>query len=446
MLIGDRVSNNKLYRGIKHYDGLPLTSGDLHEYADLVQLKNSLFTNNIIGSGLLNSPECTVSSGGISLNEPAVILIDGDISLIQADTDIITTTEIEDAGYTEGLICVVGWYQSITSSSTLRSYGGVRNQTLTNDLIDSKFNVQVSTRYQLRWDIILIDSGMYDSGNPISLSLINRDATGAATTGTTSITIPVSSDNVRTVAKPSSMDYSVSDLYIVPIVKYRYSDSAITEANPVDSIKPSGTSFLTSSTEPTGRYPAGTIWYDPSSYRFKFYTPDQGFLAATSELTLIQYHNTMVIDTAYNTPANITMPIGIDSYTANDILQVLYNGVVLTESLHYTVDASARTITLIETTTEIGDAVTFVVIKLVETGSASSIATEFTNHLTTYGSSLVKGHVSLSDAANASIGIERGVAATPKAVYEATTLIDSVTNKKYRLTVTNGVLGIKEVQ
>ena len=230
MLIGNRYSDNKLYRGIKHYDHLPLTSGDLHEYADILQMKNAYFLNNLLGSGTLNEPEVSISSSGISMLSPSVVLIDGDISLVKADGVLVSTSEIASSNISNGLVCIVGWYQSLTANSTLRSYGGVRNSTIENDILDTDLSIQVSTRYQLRWDIVIINKSQYDSNNNITFNLLNRDATGAATTGSTQLTTSSKVGNVYVVTKPTSMAYAVSDLYLVPILQYTYTGGSITFA------------------------------------------------------------------------------------------------------------------------------------------------------------------------------------------------------------------------
>lgn len=448
MLIGNRYADNKLYRGIKHYDSLPLTSGDLHEYADILQMKNALFMNNIIGSGTLNEPGCRISSTGISLDSPSVVLIDGDISLVNADPDpLVTTEEISTAGYSHGLVCIVGWYQSLTASSTMRSYGGVRNKEIANELLDNAFKVQVSTRYQLRWDVVIVDADSYSAGNSIQFNLMNRDETGAVTTGTTALTIPASTDTVKIVTKPQDMTYAVSDLYIVPIVEYDYSSGAVSDAKAYRSVKPiSSYNFLKSTTEPTDSdLDNGAIWYNPDTCKFKFYVAGVGFVPTASDLALIQYNNTTTISTQNTSPTDIQIDIGISSYSEDDILQVLYNGAVLTQDLHYTVDSSTKKITILQATTEVGDEVTVVAIKLVDSSTATSITSEFRSHIASYGSSTVKGHVSLSDASNPTLGVEKGVAVTPKALYDATVLTDTTTGKKYKLRVQNGVLGIVEV-
>lgn len=445
MLIGNRYSDNKLYRGIRHYDHLPLTSGDLHEYADILQMKNALFMNNIIGSGPLNEPNCIISSTGVSLDTPSIVLVDGDISLIHSDNSpLVSMDSIKSAGYTDGVVCIVGWYQSLTASSTLRAYGGVNNSILENDLIDPDLNIQVSTRYQLRWDVILLDSHLYDTGEEISFNLPNRDATGELNAGSTLITVDASSSNVRVAKKPASMDYAVSDLYIIPIMRYKYDGTSITEIYTQRAVRPLGANqFLKSVEEPDTsiKYDEGTIWYNPESYRFKFYVEGVGFVPTASDLTFVQYHNSVAVTEEHLS----SVDIGIKTLTRADILQVVYNGAVLIAEQNYSIDYENNSINLIDFDTVIGDMITFIAIKLVDTNSINSIAKEFQDHIDLSASSIRKGHVSLSDSASKSKGIEAGVAATPKAVYDATTIIDSVTSKKYRLTVTNGVLGISEI-
>lgn len=444
MFIGNKYADNKLYRGLKHYDHLPLTSEDIHESSDINYRKASLVLDNIVGSGTLNEPLCSISSTGISLNTPAVLLIEGDISLIQSTGDIISSSEIESSGYTDGLVCIVGWYQSLTSTSTLREYGGVRNDILENDLLDNPLKIQVSTRYQLRWDVVVVDKNSYDSGESMSITLLNRDANGEVTSGTSMITTKSSLGFIRTADKPTTMDYAVSDLYIAPIIKYHYEEGVISGVEAVKSIKPAGGSkLIISAIEPTGKFEDGAIWYNPDTSVFKFYVSGLGFLAASSEIALMQYNNTARIEEQLESQ-DIEIDIGIPSYEDGDILQVIYNGVVVDKEA-YSINAEDNKIKLLRFSSDIGDSVTFLVTKLVNTNTATTIAAEFNSHVSKLGDSSKKGHLSLSDTANQILDTSMGIAATPKSVYDATTIIDTATNKKYRLKVTNGTLGIVEV-
>lgn len=447
MLIGNRYADNKMYRGIKHYNNLPLTSGDLHEYADILQMKNAYLLNNLLGAGTLNVPAISISSTGISLQSPSVILIDGDISLIQSDDELIKISEIDSSGISEGLLCIVGWYQSLTATSTLRSYGGVRNNIIENDIIDTDLNIQVSTRYQLRWDIVLIDKTTYESNNPININIPNRDSTGSLTTGNTSITANIKTNNIRVATKPNTMDYAVSDLYVVPILSYYYNGSNITSAKAIKPLETAGgsVSLIKSSTQPTGDLEEGNIWYDPANSKFKIYIEGVGFIPTASDITLVQYRNTVTLDSDIATPTNIKVNIGITEYEENDVLQVIYNGVVLTESIHYTLNKSNASISLIGFTSKVGDQVTFIDTKLIDATTLTSISTQFSTHVNSVGNDTIKGHVNLTDTLSSTYNKDNGVAATPKLVYDATTLIDSVTNKKYRLNVSSGILGIVEV-
>lgn len=447
MLIGNRYADNKMYRGIKHYNNLPLTSGDLHEYADILQMKNAYLLNNLLGAGTLNVPAISISSTGISLQSPSVILIDGDISLIQSDDELIKISEIDSSGISEGLLCIVGWYQSLTANSTLRSYGGVRNNIIENDIIDTDLNIQVSTRYQLRWDIVLIDKTTYESNNPININISNRDSTGSLTTGTTSITANIQTNNIRVATKPNTMDYAVSDLYVVPILSYSYDGSSITSAKAIKPLETAGgsVSLIKSSTQPTGDLEEGNIWYDSANSKFKIYIEGVGFIPTASDITLVQYRNTVTLDSDINTPTNIKVNIGITEYEESDVLQVIYNGVVLTESIHYTLNKSNAYISLIGFTSKVGDQVTFIDTKLIDATTLTSISTQFSTHVNSVGNDTIKGHVNLTDTLSSTYNKDNGVAATPKLVYDATTLVDSVTNKKYRLSISNGILGVVEI-
>lgn len=233
MLIGNQYADNKMYRGIKYYDALPLTSEDLQEYFDTIYRKLGYFLNNTVGYGTINSPGLTLSTAGIKLKEPAAILVNGDIALIQADTDtpIVTTSEISNAGYESGVLCIVGWYQHITSSNVIRNYGGCDNSILENDLINTQIGLQLSSRYQFRWCTTLLDESTLLSSETLTLSIPSRDDTGAVTTGTTSIVAGQKVNSVFVAPTPTNMTYALSDIYIVPILRYKYADNAISSVS-----------------------------------------------------------------------------------------------------------------------------------------------------------------------------------------------------------------------
>lgn len=371
MLIGNRQSESKLYRGIKYYNGLPLTSEDRHEDSDLVAKKTALFTNNLVGNGTLNEPDCIISSSGVSLSEPSVVLIDGDVSLIQTDEGfpMASMSDITLAGHEDGILCILGWYQHLDHSSTIKSYGGVMNSTLENDLTDPRFGgIQVSTRYQFRWATTLIDYNVFTSGEPFSVQYFARSEDGVLLNPSVRevIEVPGNNDRVKVSTIPPSMSsYAVSDLYIVPIFRYRLSDGVITYASSHRSIKPiPSPEILKSSTEPTGEFREGTYWYNPDTGTYQVYISDR-FASTTNSLSLRQYTNTVVLEGEITTPSDIEVDIGISQYLPSDILRVIYEGVELIEGENYSLDNTGNKITLSSFTTRAGDKVTFIVNKLV---------------------------------------------------------------------------------
>lgn len=370
MLIGDRKDESKLYRGIRHYDGLPLTSEDIHEESNLVARKTALLTNNLVGNGTLNEPTCTITNSGISLDEPAVVMIDGDVSLIQSDEGfpIAYLNDIRSAGYEDGVVCILGWYQHLDQSSTIKSYGGVRNYTITNDLLDSNVGgVQVSTRYQFRWDIVLVSYEDLSSGESFKINYLERDSHGAVTTMTAEIEVPDTKDRVKIIQKlPLSMlFYAESDLYLVPILRYKFSNGELISAESYRAIKPvPHIEVLKSSTTPEGEFREGTHWYNPDTGTYQVYISDR-FASTTNPLSLNQYTNTVTLEEDVTTPSDIELSIDILQYSTGDILRVIYEGVELVEGENYSLDSVNGKITLSSFTTKAGDRVTFIVNKLI---------------------------------------------------------------------------------
>lgn len=455
MLIGSQYSDEKLYGGIKHYDSLPLTSGDIHEYADTQSMKSAYIMNNIIGHGILNSPRLSLSATGIKLLDPAVLLLDGDIALIAHDSNknIIDTTEIAAKGYSEGSVCIVGWYQHIKASNTLHKYGGVNNSTIPNTLADNSAHVQFSTRYQFIWNRVLVSSASLENSTlKITLPLV--DENGNATLESATITSVSKVNNVYRAPAPSSMSYAVSDIFIIPVLRYIFNSSTenITDVKNYLPISPKGTSgFIEKDTEPTGEYNAGTVWYNPITREFKTYVSGVGFIDSTSKIGYLQYQSAYTVPLTIDTPQDIEINININELEENDILRVYYEGLTLTPDEQYTVDYVRHTITLKDFTIQKDEKITFTAIKIVEANDITNITATFTSHMAKRASDTVEAHVKLSDTLSDS-NASQGVAATPKLVNDAiskviedTQIKDSTTDTKYRFGVENGLLYIEEV-
>lgn len=450
MLIGSQYSDNKIYRGIRHYDSLPLSSEDIHEYSDTVYMKTAYIMNNIIGYGVLNAPKLSISTTGIILNEPVVVLINGDVSLINSDdnTPIITTDRISETGYTSGTLCIVGWYQSLNYSSTLRNYGGVENSTLENDLIFEPLDIQVSTRYQFRWSTVLVESNQLNSDS-ISFELEDRDEAGNSLGTISHISTTNRVDNVFLAPKSPIMNYAESDLYIIPILRYDYSidSGSISSASAFLPITPKGSSgFIKSDTEPTGEYVEGTTWYNPTTREFKVYVEGIGFIDRASTMGFLQYQSIYEVTEDILDPQDIIVPVYISELQEGDILQVVYEGLVLVSGEQYNIDYKKNTISLLGFTVNKGDKVTFTVTKIVEANDITNITTTFTSHMASTASNTLEAHVKLSDKVDDSTsGVNSGVAATPKAVHDSRLITDSFSGARYKLGIENGILYFEEV-
>ena len=107
MNIGSQYNDKKLYRGIKHADGLPLTSEDLHEYADTQVKKNDYLLSSILGSGVIKEPsydtsiKTTIKEEYTTPKEASIYRMDA-IKLVEQDkidhpdVDIENTSSMEE--------------------------------------------------------------------------------------------------------------------------------------------------------------------------------------------------------------------------------------------------------------------------------------------------------------------------------------------------------------
>ncbi len=202
--------------------------------------------------------------------------------------------------------------------------------------------------------------------------------------------------------------------------------------------------FIKSTSEPVGTFIDGTIWYNPNTEEFKTYVAGEGFKAGTSEMGFSRYESIYTMPTTYTTPRDISnIPVGIEGFNANDILEVSYEGLLLSSS-QYTVDYTNQTITLKQFTTVAGEQILFTVTRIQKASDVTSITSEIKTHMSTKATTTVEGHVTLSDSITQSASTT-GIAATPKAVYDSQIMVDSGTSKKYKFGVLNGLVYIKEV-
>jgi len=448
-LIGNQYSNNRVYRGIRHYDHLPITSEDIHEYADTVYMKTAYIMNNILGCGILNTPSITTSGDGISLSEPAVLLVNGDVSLIQSDdnTPLVSKSAIATANHSSGTVCIVGWYQHLLATSKMRNYGGVYNSIIPNTLLDNELNIQLSTRYQFRWMPVLIATESISS-DTITFDIESLREDGSST-GDVHTIIAKKDESIFKASAPSSMTYSLSGLYVIPLLKYSYSSSSgtITGTSPYLPVKPKGGSsgFIKSDSEPIGDYAEGTTWYNPLTREFKTYVEGVGFVDSASTMGFLQYQSVYTVPNTIYEEQDIVVPIEISELQEGDILQVVYEGLVLSLGEHYTVDYRNNTVKLLGFTVNAGEKITFTATKIVEASDITNVTLTFTSHMATTSSSTVEGHVKLSDYADDLLTVDDGVAATPKAVYQSRLIKDNTNNINYKFGVENGLLYLEEV-
>lgn len=290
MNIGSQYNYKKLYRGIKHADGLPLTSEDLHEYADTQVKKNDYLLSSILGSGVIKEPSYSLTSGNLFLSEPLVLNIEGDIVLVkQSDSPLFS--DWNPSGTTsQGIVAVVGWYQLINSTTTMKEYGGVNNTTLTNDLVRPPLDIQVSTRYQFRWDIVGYEGVHKDLSNlPTNLTFKNRDKDGEVTTGTNYV-VTENLQRIDAIYKGTanqSISYAVDNqVYIIPFLHYTYdtTNNVVSSISSIGVRRTSGMKFVSSNTQPTGIFYDGDVWFNSDSREFKTYVSNIGWVASAPKM------------------------------------------------------------------------------------------------------------------------------------------------------------------
>lgn len=211
----------------------------------------------------------------------------------------------------------------------------------------------------------------------------------------------------------------------------------------IPSSKASG--FIKSTTEPTGVFKDGTIWYNPDTEEFKTYVVGEGFkTSGSSEIAFSRYQNIYTIPENVDTETDISIPINIEDFNENDILEVVYEGLIL-DSDSYDVSVKESKITLKQFTAIKGEKVLFIVTRIQKASNVTSVTADFKKHIEQTASGTIEGHVKLSDELSENDSTS-GIAATPKAVLESQLIKDDGTDKKYKIGIANGLLYIKEVE
>lgn len=456
--LSSMTSDKKIYIRNKYYDGLPLTSNDLHNEKDLMIKKMSILLDNMIGSSPLEDPQLgfrrNENSIDIRFTKSLPINLNGEIFLVNNSENLYPWENISD----NCSLVLVAWYESINANSIIYEYGGIGNNPMENDLVEPTLKIQTSSRYQIRWHVTTTDK-IFNSKNldtsEFTLSEVSsvlgtiNNYTCKSENNSVDGKFIVNDISSGILARDSSIiaPYSDGKIYILPIARVSKEDNTL-DVNVYHSPPIGGNQIISQATEPEGYYKEGTIWYNNNTGEFKFYVNDIGFVDIYSKLGFVQLQATTFIKEASITPQDITLTIPIDTYLETDLLRVVYEGAELAPGINYTVDATAKTITLLNFTTEVGDAILFVVTRLVGTSDMKTTLTLLEDHIKEIGNNTASGHLKLSDYPDSSLNQTKGIAATPAALKNVenkiNSIVDDTTGKSYRLGINNGLIYIKE--
>lgn len=313
MNIGTKYSDMKMYKGIRHYDKVPLFGEDLNESSDLQANKISRILDNLYVSGILNNFEHSFSSNSISVDTPIILNIKGDICIVKnSDGKSLVST----AGLQSGVVYLIGWYQHIVSSTKMTEYGGVDNTELENDLNKNEFSIQSTSRYQFRWDTYVSQTTLAVN-SAINLQL--RDSNGLKSGNSTNLVIREQLGNIYLANRPSAMDYAVDDIYIIPIL--RFEGSSISQ------------------------FPK---------------------IAVSFNYRLLDIHLEHIVSYDVTAVSDIVFTLNVDQLLEDDIFRVTYEGLELSAGSDYIIDHVNRSITLIGFTCRTGERVKVNITRLVE--------------------------------------------------------------------------------
>lgn len=483
MNLSDRTSDLKVFSRNKYSDGLPHTSDDIHQEQDLMLKKTGMILDTLIGSSLLEPATFQLSINGdttsVRLASPVPVNLGGDIFLIGNNENVYP---LEVSSSFTGSIVLVCWYTNVTSNSDIYAYGGLCNEVVENDLLNSALGIQTSSRYQVRWNLALCDQ-QFDYSNPAT-SVIDGvhpflSENGETTRQSWTQGVDIFGKFYR-VPQSTSIPSTDGYVYILPIASvssgtispYKVQlpltgiESTTTPSsnlhkvwyNPVtDEVKmffngewrDVGSSPIVNQVqEPTGRIKEGTIWYNPGLGEFKVYIEEIGFVDTYAKMGFVQLQATHIVTETISTPQNITIPIPVDTYLSSDLLTVSYEGLELVKGTHYTLDTTTKSITLTDFTVDEGDVILFVATRLVGSSDLVTTLTLLENHINDTGNLNKSGHLKLTDTVSNLLTQNSGVAATPAALHAVAETVNSYkdesTGTAYEMGIENGILFIRE--
>lgn len=344
MNIDTRVQDNRLFSGIKFYDGMPLNSRDLHEMEDAASIKMKHLLNNIIGYGMINEPTFSFdSTGNLCTDVPITILVDGDICQVSGGPILIPKAmwDTYKASATAGTqyCMIIGWYHPILADSKVYRYGGVYNSTLDNDILDPTFKVQATSRYQFRWAPCLVTAeGKIEDYETLQISYPTQSEDDTYNWNNLS-------DEVTFTKVSDGLGYiSDTGMYAIPVCSVNISGGEVSQdtlASVLPTMPKGSSLFIKQTTEPEGTYTEGTIWYNPDTKKFKTYITDVGFVENAPDMyikdeVLVNQEIALTDESPkFDTQVDI-LPL-YSSKPINPNYLVFIDGVLLTERIHYEV-------------------------------------------------------------------------------------------------------------
>lgn len=484
MNLDARSADTKLFSRFKFYNGLPYTAEDMHGETDNMYRKVNLILDSLVGSGVLETPvfskQISSTSISIKVSKPFAVNIKGDIFLVGSSDNVYPITVPNTY---KGTIILVCWLSNISNNTKNYEYGCMRNTEVSmSDLIDTTLNIQTSTRYQIRYDI-LPTTALLDYNSPVCTNLPVSNMITDAGTKTLTISSSIQSilDHIYVGNATSNIPSSDGKFYIIPIATIdsgsvipveitKNTISVSTNSEPTSTrdgllwYNPTskeskfyfggewknlgGVSVTKKSTQPTSPT-EGLIWYNTSTGEFKLYINEVGFVSLNNLLSFMQLLGSYTFTTTH-TNEDITISIPIEEFSDGDLLSVYYEGVVLSKGTHYILNTANKTITLLNFSTNIGDTLQFNDIRIINGNIDNSSLSLLNNHLNLKATENVQGHCKLSDTTDGSgLTVTTGYAATPKAVFDVKNMInvytDETTNKKYKIKIYNGNITLEEI-
>ncbi|MBO8161167.1 MAG: hypothetical protein H0Z24_05975 [Thermosipho sp. (in: Bacteria)] len=164
------------FQKVRFASNVPLLEVELNEMQDIQNEARASLVREQVPSGFLklSDIEYLFNPNQIKLKDESVAIVNGYKITIPAGT-IITLNNPDILNTRDDLVFLEVWFEEVDYTDTIYKYGGEGQETLTNEILDSRAGIETTRRVQLKWRLRVVDNVDF-SQDEEGLTLVNAKA------------------------------------------------------------------------------------------------------------------------------------------------------------------------------------------------------------------------------------------------------------------------------